>query len=222
MLNNIPYETIKKNARDYEIMLQRDQHGCTFPELAKEFGLSVARVRDIYENTKAMQVRLYIKHIAVALGHEDDSIIRQIFCNAIKAYGDMASICTYFEKAYPNILEEYRAGEPGMPQALIKALPPCVPHLRKETIAQIVELKEKDKASFQDIAKRMDITPEKAKSAYNGVYHDKARVLLKKLTEHLEDCEEKRVIRRYYYRKYRSGKKRYEALLKDMNLPPEE
>ena len=212
MLKDIPYSELNQDKRAYEMMLLRDQHGNTFTDIAKEFGLSAARVIQIYNQLKLRQIRLYINHIAVALGYESVSQVDNVFWDAYECYLDKAYVCAYFEKRYKDILIEYREGEPGMPAQFIKNMPPFKPKLSEKTIARVIEMRDVEKASFVTIARELRITQAKAKHTYEMFYHKQVLALIEALQEKAESQEEKAAIWNYYFRRYHSSKKRFDML----------
>ena len=219
MLKDTPYNVLTKNERDYEIMLLRDQYDNTFNDIAKEFGISVARVRQIHFNLKLKQIRLYIRHISIVLGHDSCAEMTDVYDNAYECYQDLSCVCGYLEKKYKDILMEYREGEPGMPPQFIRSLPPFKRKLNKKTIARLIEMRDVEKASFITIGKKLRITPAKAKCTYKRFYHEKALALINALQEQAESEEEKKAIWRYYFEKYQSPKKRYDILTQEKPYP---
>ena len=213
MLEDLKYNTMKDNARSYEIMLLREQHGKSFSDISGDLGLSKARTALLYSSLKYKQIKLYINHISVVLGYDDISQIRNIYCTAYECYQDKAYACAYLEKEYKDILIKYRNGEPGMPEEFLAALPPLTPPLSKENIARIVELKEKKKANFSKIAKEFNITKQKAERTYDTYYHSLTLETIKKLYAKTEGKEEKEAIWDYCFRNNYSAKKRYDMLI---------
>jgi DNA-directed RNA polymerase specialized sigma subunit len=214
MLKDIPYSELKQDERAYEIMLLRDQHENTFTDIAKECGISVTRVVQMYHKLKFKQIRLYVNHIAVVLGYESTSQVKKVFNDADECYQDRTYACAYLEKKYKDILTEYRDGEPGMPAQFIKSMPPFKSKLSEKTIARVIELREVEKASFVTIAKKLRITQAKAKRTYEMFYHKQVLELIKALQEKAESKEEKAAIWEYYFRGNNSAKKRYDMLTK--------
>lgn len=214
MLKDEPYSVLKQKERDYEIMLLRDQHSNTFTEIAKEFEISVTRVKQLYDNLKRKQIRLYIHHIAAALGYESSSQIQNVYNNAYECYQDWTYACAYLEKRYKDILIEYRNGKPGMPIQFIKNMPPLKPKLSKKTVARVIELRDVGKASFVTIAKELRMTQAKAKHTYEMFYHKQVLALINVLQEKTESIEEKAAIWDYYFRRCYSSKKCYDMLTK--------
>ena len=213
-MKDIPYSVLNQDERAYEIMLLRDQRGNTFADIAKEFEISAERVIQIYNKLKLKQIRLYINHIAVVLGYESTSQVKNVFDNAYECYQDWTYACAYLEKKYKDILIEYRDGEPGMPTQFIRNMPPFKPKLSKKTVARVIELRDVEKASFVTIAKELRMTQAKAKRTYEMFYHKQVLVLIKALQEKAESKEEKETIWKYYFRRYHSSKKRYDMLTK--------
>ena len=116
MLNDIPYSTLQEDKTGYQILLLREQQNQSFTAIASQLGVSPARVRQQYTKIKVRQVRLYIRHIAIALGHENTAQVRNVFSEAMDCYQNYPYACGYLDKTYGEILEAYRAGEPGTPQ----------------------------------------------------------------------------------------------------------
>ncbi len=213
-MKDIPYSELNQDERAYEIMLLRDQHGNTFADIAKEFEISAERVIQIYNKLKLKQIRLYINHIAVVLGYESTSQVKNVFDNAYECYQDWTYACAYLEKKYKDILIEYRDGEPGMPTQFIGNMPPFKPKLSKKIVARVIELRDVEKASFVTIAKELRMTQAKAKRTYEMFYHKQVLALIHALQEKAESKEEKAAIWDYYFRRYHSSKKRYDMLTK--------
>jgi hypothetical protein len=215
MLKDIPYSVLKQDGRTYEIMLLRDQHGNTFTDIAKECELSVTRVVQIYNKLKIKQIRLYINHIAIMLGHENTSQIKKVFHDAYECYQEPSYACAYLEKKYQDILTGYRDGEPGMPAQFIRSIPPFKPKLSETTVARVVEMREAEKASFVAIAGELRMTQAKAKRIYEMFYHKQVLELIKALQEKAGSTEEKRAIWDYCFSGNKSSKGRYELLIKE-------
>lgn len=215
MLKDIPYSVLMQDKRAYEIMLLRDQFGNKFTDISKEFGISVARVVQIYRKQKFRQKNLYINHISIALGHEGTAQIRTVFGEAYECYQDISYACAYMEKKYKMILSEYRRGEPGMPAQFIKNMPPFKPQLSRETIARVIEMREVEGASFVKIGKEMQITREKARYTYEIFYHKKVVKIVEALQEKATSSEEKRAIWGHYLRGNQSSKTRYDMLIQE-------
>ena len=201
-MDKYPYSLLKRDERGYTILLLRDQQGLAFTAIAKELGLSPSRVAQKYNQMKVKQKNLYIRQIAAEQMCENTSQMKKVFRDA------------YLEKMYPEILREYRAGEPGLPAAFLEALPPFRARLSQKTIARVVAMREEDKASFAAIGKALRMTPAKARHTYEWFYHDKVLALLKGMQEETADPGEKKAILNWYFDTYRTSKKRYDALTK--------
>lgn len=113
-------------------------------------------------------------------------------------------------------MDEYRVGEPGIPTQFIKSMPPFKPKLSKKTIARVIEMREAEKASYIAIGKKLCMTQEKAKHTYEWFYHKQVLEFIKALEEKAGSCEEKRGIWDYYFKGFRTSKKRYDALIEKM------
>lgn len=211
-MKDYPYNILKQDVPSYEILLHRDQHGKTFADIARACELPAARVVQKYYKIKMQQIRLYIQHISVELGHLDTLQIKKVYDNAFACYQDLTFACAYLEKKYPDILTAYRAGEPGMPAWFMKNMPPFRTKLRKKTIVRVVEMREAEKAPYAAIAKELRITPAKAKHTYEWFYHKQVVALLTELEQKAESPEEKAALWAYYFKQYKTSKKRYDAL----------
>lgn len=212
-MEDFPYGILKQDELAYEIMLLRDQYNNTFTDIAKECNVSVRRIKQIYNKTKIKQTRLYIQHISVALGHENTLQIRKVYNDALECYQERTYACAYLEKKYKSILDEYRDGEPGMPTQFIKNMPPFKPKPGKKTVARVIEMREVEKASYIAIGKELHMTQAKAKHTYEWFYHKQVLELIKALQEKTESYKEKDAIWDYYFRGYKTCKKRYDALM---------
>lgn len=211
-MKDVAYSELKKNERAYEIMLLKDQNGNTFADIAKEFGISVVRARQIYVRQKIKQKNLYINHITSVLGHNDTSQVRKVYEQADNCYQNRTYACAYLEKKYKEILDEYRNGEPGMPKEFIKSIPPLRGELSRKTINRIVEMHEVENATFVDIGKELHITPEKAKHSYGKYYSAKTIDVIAEMESRAKSNEEKMNILRIYSGKHNSPKKLYEMM----------
>lgn len=213
MLKNPPYSTLKQDERAYEILLLRDQHDNTFTDIAKEYGITVARVSQIYSRIKVKQIRLYIHHIAAVLGHEDTSQVKKVYDKASECYQDRTFACAYLEKKYKAILDEYRAGEPGMPSQFVRGMPPFRPKLSQKTIARVIEMREVQKASYETISNELFLTRAKAKHTYEWFYHEQVLEILKTKEKEMTSHEEARALRDFCFKGNKTSKKRFDTLM---------
>ena len=210
---DIPYSTLQEDKTGYQILLLREQQNQSVTAIAGQLGVSPARVRQQYTKMKVRQVRLYIRHIAIALGHENTAQVRNVFSTAMECYQNYPYACGYLDKTYGEILEAYRAGEPGTPQEMLEKLPPCPVKLGEEEIARMVTMREEEKASFRAIGREFHITPEKARHTYEMVYHHKVLEYVEGLQQQAKSWEERMEIWRRYLGGSMSAKRRYERLL---------
>lgn len=215
MLKDIPYSKLKQDGRAYEIMLLRDQYNNIYADIAKEYKMSVAWVTGKYNKLKVKQIGLYINHISIMLGYQNNAQIRKIFDDAYECYQDRTYACAYLEKQYKDILTEYRDGEPGMPVRFIKSMPPFKPNLSKKTIARVIEMREVQQASFVTIAKKLRMTQAKAKHAYEMFYHEQVWDRIKILEEKAGSVEERDAVWHHYSGRKKSYKKIYDLLIKE-------
>ncbi len=215
MLQDIPYSKLQKNERSYKMMLLRDQHRATFAQIAEKYGVSLVRAQQIYRQTKIMQIHLYLNHLAVTLKQSDCLQMQKVYDKAYKSYQDWGCVCAYLEKRYRRILESYRAGEPGMPAAFLKALPPLRPHLTAKEVTHIVKLREEEKMSYRAIGEELRITPAKAKYTYDWFYHQLVLALLRERQKDAPDKQEERALWNHYFSSYKTPKQRYDALVND-------
>lgn len=212
-MNDIPYSTLQEDKTGYQILLLREQQNQSFTAIASRLGVSPARVRQQYTKMKVRQVRLYLRHIAIALGDENTAQVRTVFFTAMDCYQNYPYACGYLDKTYGEILEAYRAGEPGTPQEILERLPPCPAELREEEISRIVTMREEEKASFQAIGREFHITPEKARHTYEMVYHRKVLEYVEGLQRQASNWEERMELWRRYFSGHQSAKTRYENIL---------
>lgn len=215
--NDIPYSTLQKDRQGYEILLLRDRHSRSFSAIARELGISAARARQQYSKIKVRQVRLYLRHISIALGHENTTQMRKIFFAAMECYQNYACACGYLEKKYGDILEKYRGEEPGMAEDFLNRIPPFKDSLSIKEISRLVAMREESKATFRAIGRELEITPEKARHTYEMVYHRKLLACVKQLQAQAQDERERREIWLHYLDAHGSAKTRYERLLEETN-----
>ena len=212
-MNDIPYSTLQEDKIGYQILLLREQQNQSFTAIASQLGVSPARVRQQYTKMKVRQVRLYLRHIAIVLGHENTAQVRNVFSTAMDCYQNYPYTCGYLDKTYGEILESYRAGEPGTPQEMLEKLLPCPVKLGEEEISCIVTMREEEKASFRAIGREFHITPEKARHTYEMVYHHKVLEYVEGLQQQAKSWEERMEFWRRYLGGSMSAKRRYERLL---------
>lgn len=217
-MKDYPYSSLKENERAYKIMLLRDQCGETVSAIAKEYDLSIARVQQIYRQIKRKQMCLYINHISIICGQKDTVQVKKVFGAANEWYRDLTYAIAYLEEKYRDILLEYRAGEPGMPEEFIRNMPPFQSELREEIIDCVVKMRDAKKEPYAAIAKKLCMTPGKARDIYERFYHQKVLVMLKELGSRMESYEERMALRDYYFDTYTTPKKRYDALIKKISL----
>lgn len=212
-MTDIPYSTLQEDKIGYQILLLREQQNQSFTAIASQLGVSPARVRQQYTKMKVRQVRLYLRHIAIVLGHENTAQVRNVFSTAMDCYQNYPYTCGYLDKTYGEILESYRAGEPGTPQEMLEGLPPCPVKLGEKEVSRIVTMREEEKASFRAIGREFHITPEKARQTYEMVYHRKVLEYVEGLQQQAKSWEERMEIWRRYLGGSMSAKRRYERLL---------
>lgn len=212
-MNDIPYSTLQEDKTGYQILLLREQQNQSVTAIASQLGVSPARIRQQYTKMKVRQVRLYLRHIAIVLGHENTAQVRNVFSTAMDCYQNYPYTCGYLDKTYGEILELYRAGEPGTPQEMLEKLLPCPVKLGEEEISRIVTMREEEKASFRAIGREFHITPEKARHTYEMVYHRKVLEYVEGLQQQAKSWEERMEIWRRYLGGSMSTKRRYERLL---------
>lgn len=211
---DIPYSTLQEDKTGYQILLLREQQDQSFTAIASQLGVSPARVRQQYTKMKVRQVRLYIRHIAIALGHENTAQVRNVFSTAMDCYQNYPYACGYLDKTYGEILKAYRAGEPGTPQEMLEKLPPCPVKLGEEEISRMVTMREEENASFRAIGREFHITPEKARHTYEMVYHRKVLEYVEGLQQQARTWEERRELWRRYFGGHQSAKTRYENIMR--------
>ena len=198
-MNDIPYSTLQEDKTGYQILLLREQQNQSFTAIASQLGVSPARVRQQYTKMKVRQVRLYLRHIAIALGHDNTAQVRKEFSAAMDCYQNYPYACGHLDKSYGEILEACRAGEPGTPQEILEGLPPCPVKLGEEEISRIVTMREEENASFRAIGREFCITTEKAQHTYEMVYHRKVLEYVERLQQQVRTWEERRELWRRYF-----------------------
>lgn len=213
MLRDIPYKKIVDTGRRYDVWVLRDVYDNTFADIAREYGVSVATVVSDYYKILSLKMRYYVNHLSIVHGYEDTVQFRKIWGTAHDCYRGMKYVVAYFEKEYADILSEYRNGEPGMPERILRDLPPLRNEFSKQTISSVVRLRETNGMTYAAIGKRLRITKEKAEDLYNHHYH----VLYYQLSEKLMEITGDTDLRRKYRDKFQvgSGKKKFDCLVHD-------
>lgn len=207
----MPYRVLTQVKQAYEIMRFRDL-GYPYTAIAKKYGTSAARVRQTYSRMKQKQIRLYIRHIAEK---EDPRCVWQLCQKLYECYQNRAGVCAYLEKRYPDILKEYREGEPGMPEDFLESLPPLILELSGEVIAGMIEMRKKEKKTFSEIGRQFHLTQERVKKLYDRFYGVKIEKLLEQLEKKEKPPEEIRRLRQRYIMTQRPGKAAYDRMIEE-------
>lgn len=213
MLSDIPYKNIMENNRMYDVWMRRDVYDNTFAEIAKEYGVSVNTVIDNYNKILRLKIRLYVNHLSIVYGCENTAYFRKIWGNAYECYAGEKYVVAYFEKEYADILSAYRNGEPGMPDRILRDLPPLQNEFSRHTVSSVIQLRETNGMTYAAIGTRLSLTKEKAEYLYNRYYHVLYNELLEKIIEITGDknlCDRYRKAIPVGY-----GKKMYDCLIKD-------
>lgn len=205
MLQDIPYSELKRNRRRYEIMLLFDSGQCTPDAAAKKYRLSLSGVNRAYFLIRRKLMRLYVNHIAVVSGEDDTSNIMEIYDKVWWCYQDLNYVRAYFEKRYSDILTAYREGEPGVPAEYLKNLPPLRKDLSGQMIADLIEMREVRHMTYINIAKKLRLTPQRAKLEYHVFYVRKREEYLDILMDGVKNAGERRALCEYF--------RRYERML---------
>lgn len=91
--------------------------------------------------------------------------------------------------------------------------------LKQNTRAyEIMLLRDQHESTFTSIAKKLHITPAKARHTYENFYHKQTVALIRDLKEKSKFNERELDIFEYYFTNYKSSKKRYDALMENLNL----
>lgn len=213
MLSDIPYQLIKDSGRKYDVWVLRDVYNNTFVDIAREYSISVATVVCDYDKIISLKIKYYTIHLSIIHGFEDTVHFRKMCLAAYDCYCDLKYVVAYFEKEYAEILSEYRNGEPGMSELILRDLPPFRNEFSKRTISSIIRLREANGMTYAAIGKRLHMTKEKAKDLYNHHYH----VLYDKLSKKLRDIAGDIDLRSKYWEAFQvgSGKKKYDCFVKE-------
>ena len=213
MLTDIPYKNIIGKGRNYDVWVLRDVYENTFVDIAKEYNVSVGTIISNYEKALYLKTKYYVNHLSIVYGYENTAHFREIWRNALDCYCGRKYIVAYFEKEYADILEEYRNGEPGMPERILKALPPLRNNFSPRTIFSIIRLRETDGLTYAAIGKRLRMTKEKAEELYNHHYHVLYFELSEKIMEVTGDIDLRDKYRKAFH--VGRGKKKYDCLVAD-------
>lgn len=213
MLSDIPYTDITHTGCKYDVWLLRDVYDNTFADIAAEYGVSMTTVVNDYNSILYMKMVHYVNHLSIVYGQEDTVYFQEIWNRAYDCYRSTKYVVAYFEKEYADILSEYRNGEPGVSQRILRDLPPLRKRISKRTIHNIVDLRETNGMTYDTIAKKLHITKEKAEELYNHYYHDLYIQLSDKLIAITGDIN----LRRRYQNGFKAGcgKKKYDCLVND-------
>lgn len=211
---DIEYSYLLKDKRGYELMVLHDVQDQSFQELAEKYGISISTVRNQYNRTRDRQKKLYIRHIATALGHEEVDLLEEEAARVEHFYRNVLYTCGYLEMKYKEILTKYRKGEPGLPDKLLRGMPAFRSfEPSKEEVQMIVQMKEEDRASFKAIGRRFGITKEKALYIYDYYYHEKLmEIYLEELKNASSKEEEWKIKCRFFGNGIRSARVRYNSI----------
>jgi len=213
MLSEIPYKNIMRHNRKYDVWVLRDVYGNTFVDIAKEYGVSRGTIVSDYNKILFLKLSYYVNHLSIVHGYKNTTHFKEIWRTALECYCCMKYAVAYFEKEYTDILSEYRDGEPGMPERLLRDLPPLRNEFSKRTVSSIIRLRETNGMTYAAIGKRLRMTKEKAEELYNHYYHD----LYYQLSERLIEITGDKDLRGKYRDAFPigCGKKRYDCLVND-------
>ena len=213
MLSDIPYKNIMDTGRKYDVWVLRDVYGNTFPDIAREYGVSVGTILSNYNKILWLKARYYVNHLSIVHGYENSAYFRKIWSNAYECYASGKYVVAYFEKEYAEILSEYRNGEPGMPVQLLQNLPPLRNEFSKHTISSVIRLRETNGMTYAAIGKRLRMTKEKAEDLYSHYYH----TLYYELSDKIMEITGDKNLRDKYDDVFHVGyaKKKYDCLVKD-------
>lgn len=211
-LQEIPYSTIKETGRKYEIYTLV-VGGYSFREVAQQYGVSSSTIIHHYGTVLLDIMRCYINHLSIVHGYNTSSYFSNLWSDVEQCYCGRQYAIIYFEREYSAILDEYRAGEPGMPATLLKTLPPYRKKFSAQTTSSVVRLRDTNGMTFSAIGKRLRMTCEKAYFLYSHYYHLKFKSLVQKII----DITGEKDVEIPYYKRYRTGcgKSIYNALVKD-------
>ena len=162
-------------------MLLHDVQSKNYSEIAIQYKISPQFVRALYIRISLKKLLYYIKHLSKAYGYQDQKLFRRLYESLFECYANNRYVIAFFEKNFRKTLDEYRAGEPGMAREFILNLPPYVKKWNKNTILSIVEMREDQKKTYEQIGKQLNITKEKAQQLYEHYYHAKIIDYLNKL-----------------------------------------
>jgi len=112
-VNGMPYKD-EFDERDYTVMLEYEQYGKTYAEIARMYGVSSARIKGIYNRAKRKQVMLYLQAVAAAGGKTGDDL-QAGSRRLLVQLGSSRDAAAYLEKEYKDILTAFRDGEPPSP-----------------------------------------------------------------------------------------------------------
>lgn len=213
MLNDIPYKNIINNGRKYNVWVLRDVYDNTFSDIAKKYGVSVGTIVDNYNKILWLKVKYYVNHLSIVHGYENTAHFSKIWRSAYECYASAKYVVAYFEKEYADILSEYRNGEPGMPERILRNLPPFRNEFSKHTISSVIRLRETNGMTYAAIGKRLRMTKEKAGDLYIHYYH----VLYYELSNKIMEITGDKNLRDKYDEAFHIGyaKKKYDCLVKD-------
>lgn len=102
------------NERDYAVILEYEQHGKTFAEIARTYDISSARIKGVYNRAKRKQVMLYLQAVSAAEGNAGNDL-KEPYTQLFVQFGSPKYAAAYMEKEHEDILTSFRDGEPPSP-----------------------------------------------------------------------------------------------------------
>lgn len=212
MLDDVPYSYLKESYPEkYEIMLLRDLYENTYADIAREMKKSNIRIIQDYHYIKIRQARMYIIHLSIAHGYSDSKFFHDLYVQARDCYADWQCASAYLEKRYKTILDEYRAGEPGMSKKILSELPPFRKRWSQKTVQDIIEWREKERKTFIEIGRLLKMTKFKAEDLYDMYYHKKFMSIINTMKKEFGEKKAEEIMDDYYDKSYKP-KKRYDLL----------
>lgn len=216
MLKAVPYDAIKKNQRAYDIMLLREQQGKTLAAIAKEYGVSPNRIREIYNRQKRKQARLYIVRIGAGPWEGNRRVDRKGLRagpGLLSGPGLRLRLSGKGVRGHFNPLPPGGAG--GFSGTDTVPAAPKAPDGPGDGGPDCGDAGGGERVLCPDCP-ALDITRAKARHTYDWYYRQRAMELIQPLMDQARTQEERWEIWNRYLRGSASPKRRYEMLAKEL------
>lgn len=205
---------IKKYEMHYEIASLMHQQGKKQKEIGDQFNLSATCINQKYKRFLHALYKYYIQYLKcmqVKINERD----------LYDFYRSLSLCVAFFEKTYNQYLDSLRCGIP--PIIFEKHMNiPTFRNLTAEKILElekyIIEAREKQRKSYFNIGKELELSKEKAKYIYDFYYHKKILKAYERIRPIVDFSVENYIFSRSYasYKRWELIVEKYAELVDDL------